>query len=299
MILMMLMGAILRKLGLLRKETCDSLNTLVYKIFIPISIFCNVYSGDLSKMLDFRPVIFAAAALGIEFIIMMALVKFIEPERSRRGVMVQAVIRSNFVIFGVPVATSLLGEGNLNEVMLMVVLLAPYYNLLSVLAFSLYGEKKPGVKKVVTDIVTNPIIIASLIAMVFLFCRIPLPQFVTKTLDAFGDMASPVAFMILGATFSFKMSKGVARSVFLSVGTRLFIVPAVFVPLSVLLGFRGESLIGLIALFGAPTAVASYALATHMEGDGETASKIIVYSSCFSMLTMFLLIFILKQLAFI
>ncbi len=298
-ILMLLTGVILRKVGLLPESACGTLNTLTYKVLIPISIFCNVYNGDLSKMLDIKPVLYAMAVLLVEFLIMMVVVRFIEPERSRRGVMVQAVIRSNFVIFGIPVATSLLGDSNLNVIMLMVVLLAPYYNLLSVLAFSLNGQKKVTLKQVCKDIVTNPIIIGSIIAMVFLFFSIPLPNFVLKTLDSFGDMASPIAFMILGATFSFKMSKGVARSVFLSIGVRLIIAPAIFVPLSVLLGFRGEALVGLVALFGAPTAVASYALATHMDGDGETASKIIVYSSCLSMITMFITVFILKQLALI
>jgi predicted permease len=298
-ILMLLTGVILRKVGLLPESACGTLNTLTYKVLIPVSIFCNVYNGDLSKMLDIKPVLYAAAVLTVEFLVMMAVVRFIEPEHGRRGVMVQAVIRSNFVIFGIPVATSLLGDTNLNVIMLMVVLLAPYYNFLAVLAFSLNGQKKVTLKRVCKDIVTNPIIIGSLIAMAFLFLRIPLPDFVLKTIDSFGDMASPIAFMILGATFSFKMSKSVAKSVFLSVAARIVIAPAIFVPLSVILGFRGEALIGLVALFGAPTAVASYALATHMGGDGETASKIIVYSSCLSTVTMFVTIFILKQLMLI
>jgi predicted permease len=284
---------------LLSDKTCGALNTLVYKIFIPVSIFCNVYGGDLDRMFDFEPVLFAAVALLCEFMIMAVMVRFIEPERSRRGVMIQAVIRSNFVIFGVPVATALLGNSDLGVIMLMVVLLAPFYNLLSVLGFSLNGKKKPTAKQVLKDIATNPIIIASLIAMAFLFLRIPLPSFLIKTLDTFGDMASPIAFMILGATFSFKMSKGVARSVLISVGSKLLIAPLIWIPLAVWLGFRGEALVGLLALFGAPTAVASYSLATHMDGDGETASKVIVYSSCFSMVTVFLLIFILKQVAII
>jgi len=299
MVLMMVMGVILRKFNLLSDTTCASLNGLVYKIFIPISIFCNVYAGNLEDMVDFRPILFAAIALTGIYAVMMIVVKYIEPERTRRPVMVQAVTRSNFVIFGVPVATALLGDGNIAGIVLMVVLLAPYYNFLSVLAFSLHGEHKPNFKKVLKDIVTNPIIIASLIALVFLLCKIPLPQFVFKTLDSFGDMASPIAFMILGATFSFKMSKGVARAVFISVGTRLIIVPALLITLSVLLGFRGVYLIGLVTLFGSPTAVASYAMATHLGGDGETASKIIVYSSCFSMITMFCIILILKTLCII
>ena len=49
-------------------------------------------------------------------------------------------------------------------------------------------------------------------------------------------------------------------------------------------------------MFGAPTAVSSFTMAQQMDGDSELAGQLVVFSSAFSILTIFIWIFILKQL---
>jgi predicted permease len=55
-------------------------------------------------------------------------------------------------------------------------------------------------------------------------------------------------------------------------------------------------MIGLLPLYGSPIAVASYTMALQMDGDAELASQQVVYSSVFSILTMFFWIVVLKEL---
>ena len=69
--------------------------------------------------------------------------------------------------------------------------------------------------------------------------------------------------------------------------------------LGISLGFRDEFLVPILLLFGAPTAVSSFTMAQQMDGDSTLAASIVVYTSAFAILTMFLGIFVLKQFGFI
>ena len=52
-------------------------------------------------------------------------------------------------------------------------------------------------------------------------------------------------------------------------------------------------------MLASPTAVSSFQMAKEMGGDGDLASQIVVFTSAFSIVTVFFWIFALKQLALI
>ncbi|HCP14740.1 MAG TPA: AEC family transporter, partial [Peptococcaceae bacterium] len=85
------------------------------------------------------------------------------------------------------------------------------------------------------------------------------------------------------------------RQVLTGVLGRLILVPVLLLPTAIMLGFRGLELAGLLALFASPSAVSSFTMAKQMDGDSELAGQLVVYSSAFSILTMFLWIVILRQ----
>ena len=65
-------------------------------------------------------------------------------------------------------------------------------------------------------------------------------------------------------------------------------MPAIFVGIAILLGYRNVELISLLVLFGSPTAVASYAMAVNMNCDGELASQVVLMTTIFSIFSMIL-----------
>ena len=52
-------------------------------------------------------------------------------------------------------------------------------------------------------------------------------------------------------------------------------------------------------MFASPTAVSSFQMAMQMDGDSDLASQIVVFTSAFSIVTVFSWIFVLKQLSLI
>ena len=76
---------------------------------------------------------------------------------------------------------------------------------------------------------------------------------------------------------------------------KLIVYPAMAVGVAILLGFRNEQLAVILAMSASPTAVSSYTMAQQMDGDGPLAGQLVVFTTLFSILTVFLWIFGLKQ----
>ena len=112
-------------------------------------------------------------------------------------------------------------------------------------------------------------------------------------------MATPLALIALGGSFTFTAVKGNIPILSWAVVLRLIVIPVAALGIGALIGFRGAQIVALLSMFASPTAVSSYTMAQQMDGDSDLAAQIVVFTSAFSILTMFLLIFTLKSLALI
>ena len=137
------------------------------------------------------------------------------------------------------------------------------------------------------------------VALVFLLLRIPLPQPVEKTVSDIGGMATPYCLIVLGGSIHLSRFGDYGRSLWLAVLGKSVIIPLVFIPLVVLAGFRGDALAALAVMLACPTAVSGYTLANQCGADGELAAQLIVVTTLFSVVTMFLTIWVLTSMALI
>lgn len=295
----MILGYGLKSIHLLDEGTTKNMNTVVFKVFLPLLLFNNIYKTNLNGIFNGKILGFAALSIIALFIILCILIPIIEKDNKKRGVMIQGIFRSNFVIFGLPVATALFGDGQVCIIALLIAVVVPLFNFLSVIALEIFRGGKIDIKNVLKGIITNPLIIASAIGLTFLFLNIKLPGVLEKSVEDISKIATPLSLILLGATFEFKAIKANLKQTIISVVGRLVILPSIMLPLSAFLGFRNVELVGLMLIFGAPTAVSSFTMAEKMDGDAELASQIVVFTSAFCILTVFIWIFILKQLALI
>ena len=293
------LGYFLRCVHMLDEATQKSLNKLCFKVFLPIYVFNNIYTTDMA--VAFNPGLTALAVGGIlgVFIFLMIFIPRIEPDNAKRGVMIQAIFRSNFVLFGLPVAVSLCGEANIGPTSLLIGFVVPMFNILAVVCLETFRGGKPDVKKMLKGIAVNPLIIASVLGIVMNLADVPLPSGVHKSITDLGKIATPLSLVALGGGFQFSRIQGYARQLIICVSGKLVISPLLMVALAAVLGFRGETLVPVLALFGSPIAVSSYTMAEQMEGDGTLAASLVVLTTALSILTMFLFIFGLKQLGLV
>ena len=133
----------------------------------------------------------------------------------------------------------------------------------------------------------------------FMIWQIPLPTAASKTLHYLPGLTTPLALMSLGANFRSESLKGRAGYAVLGAMNRTLIIPAAAVTAAALCGLRGPALGVVLICFGAPTAVSSYIMAKKMDNDHELAAQILLLSTMFCVVTIFLGIFILRSLALI
>jgi len=295
----MALGYALRCLHMLDETTQKNLNKLVFKVFLPIYLFNNIYTTDISASFD--PVLLALVIGGILaiFLLLMLLIPGIEPQNARRGVMIQAIFRSNFVLFGLPVAVSLCGEANVGPTSLLIGAVVPLFNVLAVICLEAFRGGKPDVKKMLLGIVRNPLIIASALGIAMNLLEVPMPSGVYKSVTDLGRIATPLALVALGAGFRFKRIAGYVRQLTVCILGKLAVVPLLMLLLAVALGFRGEELVAVLVVFASPVATSSYTMAELMDGDGVLAGSLVVLTTALSIVTMFLFIFGLKQLGLV
>lgn len=297
--LCIMLGYFLARIGMIKEELRKGLNSLCFKVFLPFYLFDSVYDTDVSTAFNPGLMLFCCLAMIAWFAALMIMIPRIEPENPRRGVLIQAMFRSNFALFGLPMAETLCGKENMGPTNLLIGVCVPLVNVLAVITLETFRGGKPSVKKMLLGIAKNPLIIASLLGLAFNLLNIPLYTDLRKTIINLGKVATPLSMVALGASFTFASTKVYRRQLLLGVSGKLIISPLLMVTLGALLGFRAETLVPVLIFFGAPTAVSSFPMAQQMDGDGELAASLVVFTSALSIVTIFLWVFVLKTLALI
>lgn len=294
---LMAIGYIIKRTGMMNETSVKQVNSVIFKIFLPLLVFLNIYNTELAESFNSKLLLYAVAGVLIQFVLSLCLVILVEKENSRRGVMLQGMFRSNFVLFGIPISTALFGEQAAGLAAILIAVIIPLYNVLAVISLEIFNGRRPNILKILLGIVTNPLIIGSVVGVLFLLFHIELPTVLYETVSDISGIATPLAFIILGASFNFGDVGKYARELSLVLGCKLVIFPVLFLGIALLLGFRDAPLAVLLTVFGAPIAVSSFTMAQQMGGDHALAGQLVVFSSIFSIVTMFLFIFLLKEMA--
>ena len=296
MCLVMALGYGTRRLGWLRREEISTINKIAFRIFLPCLLYYNIYCSDLSGSFD--PLLMAYAVGGVLLTFGLALGYTLLTEKlpERRGVLIQGMFRSNYVIMGIPVATALLGADQLGTVSILIAVIVPLFNMLAVVVLEVFRGQKPKPLHILGQIAKNPLVIGSVLGILTLVAGIRLPHILEQTIQSVSAIASPLQLFLLGAFFQFSGLKTYRRELVTVSIAKLIVSPGLFLGLGALLGFRGVAFVSLIGIFASPTAVNSFTMAQQMGGDAELAGDTVVVTSAVSMATMFLWVFLFKSL---
>lgn len=293
--LILSLGYILKKLKILDELTTKNMNSINFKVFLPLLLFYNVYKTDLSVVFNPKLLIFSIISVILVFLLLFIIIPLLEKDNRKRGVIIQGIFRSNFVIFGVPVCEALFGQNATGVASMLIAVVVPLFNFLAVICLEIYRGGNINFKKIIKGIITNPLIIASIIGLFFIYFKIKLPTPIEKTINDISKIATPLAFILLGSSFTFSAFSVYIKQLSITILGKLIIVPGIVLYIAALLGFRNIELTCLLSVFASPTAVSSYTMAEQMDGDSILAGQIVVLTSIISIITVFLWIFILKQ----
>lgn len=297
---LLVVGYVLKRWLKLADVTTKQLNQMVFKLFLPALLFKNIYTSDLSSDFDIRVVIFAICAILLMYTGLCFAIPKIESDSRKCCVMIQGIYRSNYVLYGIPVTAAIFDEHHLGMASVLAAIIIPMINILAVLLFELFRDNgKMNWGHAGKGVLKNPLVIASVLGLIFVFLRIPVPELAMESVSTLGSIATPLALIALGADFHFSSVKTYRKQLWITVTGKLVAVPVIMLTIAILLGFQGVNLVVLMVLFASPTAVASYTMACSMGGDGELAGQILVLTTLFSIVTIFAFTFLLNSMGLI
>lgn len=295
MFLILCVGLLVRLLRVVPEEAFHHLSTLSFRALLPCLMFYNVYSADLDILQPRLPaflVVFVLLIFGAGSLFYTKT----QPDHRRRGAYIQNCFRSNIAVIGVSLAQSMMSPEGVVVMAIMVSTLVPLYNVLAVVTLETCRGGQVNGRQTLMGILRNPLIVACFLGFLCLAFQIHLPVPVEKAVSSIGSAGSVTTLLALGASFQFGGVGKNLRALVHCCLVRLVLVPALAVAAALALGFRGDALGAVLVCMGAPAASTSYPMALACDSDHELTAHVVVTTSLLCSLTLFLWIFLLKQL---
>ena len=303
-------GYLLKRIGLMKEDFAKQANKLVFRVFLPVMLFLNIYKIENLANIDFTYVIYAVATVLAITAIAIPLIILFTDNKTRRGVILQAAFRSNYALIGIPLATSLYGEEGAVVATVLSAVIIPTFNILAVITLSIFSDKneKIDAKKILLGIVKNPLIQGVVLGLCALGIRAILVELgvsfrltdvtaVYTVLGYLSSLATPLALLVLGAQFEFSAVSELKREIIFGTVLRTVAVPLIGLGVAYLFFrdiFTGAHFATFVAVFSTPIAVSSVPMAQEMDGDVTLAGQLVIFTTLASAVTIFLASFLLR-----
>lgn len=301
--IMMVVGYILKKIHFVDDKSVGVMNKLVFRVFLPALLFDNLTSQDFAGIWDTEFVVFCFV-ITIVSIFLAYLISLLFKNKGDRGEIIQASYRSAAATLGIAFMSNI--YDNVSMVALMIIGSVPLYNIAAVLILSISSpkrdetqDKKKLIGKTLKGIVTNPIIIGVLAGLIWSVLRLPKPVIAFKAISYLGNVASPLALIVLGASFELSDVSRKKWAILVANVNKLILFAMMFLPIAIYLGFRDEKIVAILIMLGSATTSSSFIMARNMGHDGAISSGSVMTTTFLSSFTLTLWLFILKTLGYI
>ena len=301
--LMMVFGYFSKKVGLLDDHTTAKLNKFVFRTLLPALLFMDLSTADFKAVWDGRFVLFCMIVTFIS-VSVAYLYSLLHKDRYERGEIIQAAYRSSAAILGIAFVKNIYGEATMAA--LMIVGTVPLYNIIAVVTLSLTSPDRENQKggrqlflSTLKGIVTNPIILGIIVGILWSVIGIPQPVILQKSVTYLGNMATPLSLIALGASFKAEEAKDKLPVTLGIVFIKLVLFCAIFLPVAVHFGFRGEKLIAILVMLGSATTGSCFVMAKNFGHKGSITALAVMMATLGSAFTLTGWLFVLKTLNYI
>lgn len=316
-VLLILLGYFLKRIKLFDDNFLRVANKFVFNAALPVLLFFNVYNIGNFDEIEWRSVIFGVGVIFLLFVFGFVYSIIFVKDKKQKGVVWQSFFRSNFAIIGLPLSEALGGAEGIAVASVLSAFSIPLFNALAAVSLSVFvpkeGESKVNLKDILLRVVKNPLIIGVFAGFIVLGIRSLIPEnafsikndlpFIYDFIEMFSRIASPLALVVLGGQFRFDAVKSLRKQIIPAVFARIVFAPVLGIVLAILMSdyfnFTSAHYAAFVALFGSPVAVSSAIMAQQMDNDGQLANQILVWTSIFSVFTVFIAVTVLKYMAII
>ena len=292
-------GYLLFKTRIVDESVWSAIEHICFYLLFPFLIIRTLSRANLGSVpvIDFMAVI-VVAILGMSALLIL-IQAFIWKRFPQSGPSFSSIFQGATRFHGfvaIAVIGPLYGDAGVTLAALALAIMVPLLNVISVVVLSVYGhsDTQPQVIAVAKKIVTNPLIIACIVGL--LFNWLGLPDVLYETIGIIGAGGLGLALLAVGAGMNF--GQAAQHKMLLTVGvlTRLIGMPAIVIAMSWLIGLDGIARTVAIIAGAVPTAASAYVMARKMGGNAELMSSIVTFQVIVAFFTLPLFIYIAEQL---
>lgn len=301
--LVMVIGYILKQIGMLNDNFVTVANKFNFKVTLPFMLFKDIAGVDIKAVFDIKYVLFCAIVSTICFWVVWGTAKLLVRDKTIRGAFVQSSFRGSAAVMGLAFIQNIYGSSAMGP--LMIVSAVPLYNIFSVIVLTFEAndstgiDKKAKIRQAGINICKNPIILSILAGLIVGLLGIQFPTLVNKTVSNVAQMATPLALITIGAGFEGRKALAKIAPTMAASMIKLVLQPLVFLPVAARMGFSGEKMIAILIMLASPTTPSCYIMAKSMNNDEVLTASVIVTTTLMAAFTLTGWIFLLKTLGYI
>ena len=301
--LVMVIGYILKQIGMLNDNFVTVANKFNFKVTLPFMLFKDIAGVDIKAVFDIKYVLFCAIVSTICFWVVWGTAKLLVLDKTIRGAFVQSSFRGSAAVMGLAFIQNIYGSSAMGP--LMIVSAVPLYNIFSVIVLTFEAndstgiDKKAKIRQAGINICKNPIILSILAGLIVGLLGIQFPTLVNKTVSNVAQMATPLALITIGAGFEGRKALAKIAPTMAASMIKLVLQPLVFLPVAAWMGFSGEKMIAILIMLASPTTPSCYIMAKSMNNDEVLTASVIVTTTLMAAFTLTGWIFLLKTLGYI
>ena len=279
--IIILCGHLIRRTGFLKEGFLTEANRFVFYVSLPFLILTGIvksgmkgFDGTLALSVVLPSLAVAVVTLSLGYLLGL--------RNGRLGTFAQTSFHGNVSYIGLAVLVYLMGEKGMEQGSLLVGVLILVNNVLAITVLSWTSKNRSTMRTVLAPVVTNPVILATAAGMALVSAGLEIPAVILRTMTILGNIALPLALIIIGASMS---ATGVRSSLALSALTTSFklgFLPYVCFLYGKAVSLPDEARFAGIILLATPTAVTSFTLAREIGGDSDLASSTVTLSTIFS-----------------
>ncbi|MDX5372297.1 MAG: AEC family transporter [Pseudomonadaceae bacterium] len=257
---------------------------LNYFILFPALLFSSLASAPLDNPALPRLALAVLLGLGGAWLGLLLVRRLRGWPAARFGAFSQGILRFNTYL-GLAVVGSLHGQAGLVLAALLLALLVPAVNLLSV--WSLTAERGVSARGLLLPVLKNPLILACLGGVAINLAGFGLPGGSDRLLGLLAAASLPLGLLCVGAALRPQELRGEQAALAWNCALRLLAMPALAWLVARLLHLPALESALLVLFFALPTAPTAYVLTRQLGGDGQLMAGLITLQTLLSGASLF------------
>lgn len=263
---------------------------LNYFILFPALLFSSLASAPLDNPALPRLALAVMLALALAWLALLLLRRLRGWPAGRFGAFTQGALRFNTYL-GLAAVGSLFGQAGLTLAALMLALMVPTVNVLSV--WSLTAERGVSVRSLLLPIAKNPLILACLGGALVNLSGLGLPGGSERLLGLLAAASLPLGLLCVGAALKPEQLSGEAPALASNSLLRLCAMPLLAWAVAYALQLPAMETSVLVLFFALPTAPTAYVLTRQLGGDSQLMAGIITLQTLLAAISLPLLLAVL------